>query len=76
MGEKYVSVHDLTQLIDDYSKIDHGLVISDIYENDKQNYSSCEKITNDGVLSCLKKISNSEATQAYLQVIFNWFLEI
>ncbi len=76
MGEKYASVKDLTQLIDKYSKIDHGLVISDIYENDKQNYSSCEKITHDAVLSCLKKISNSEATQVYLQVIFNWFLTI
>lgn len=76
MGEKYASVHNLTRLIDNYSKIDHGLVMSDIYANDKQNYSSCEKITNDAVLSCLKKISNSEATQVYLQVIFKWSLEI
>ena len=70
MGEKYASIEDLIQLIDNHSKIDHGLTISDICPKDKQNYSSCEKITSDAALSSLKKIVNSEATQAYLEVKF------
>ncbi|CAF3114935.1 unnamed protein product [Rotaria socialis] len=69
MGEKYASIDDLIQLIDNHSKIDHGLTVSDICPKDKQNYSSCEKITSTAVLSSLKNISNSEATQAYLEII-------
>lgn len=72
MGEKCASVNHLVQLINNHSKIDHGITISDVYVNDRQNYSSCEKITSDAVFSCLKKIYNSEATQAYLQVIMCW----
>jgi hypothetical protein len=70
MGEKYASVDYLIELINNYSKLDHALTVSDVLQNDKQNYSSCEKISSDAVLTSLKKIPNSEALQAYLQVIF------
>ncbi|CAM4921707.1 unnamed protein product [Rotaria socialis] len=69
VGDRYAGIAHLIQLIDNRSKIDHGLTLSDICQKDKQNYSSCEKITSDAVLSSLKTISNSEATQAYLQII-------
>ena len=71
MGNQHANISHLIQPIDNHSKIDHILTISDVWPKDKQNYSSCEKISNDTVLSILKKIPNSEATQAYLQVIFN-----
>ncbi|CAF4499961.1 unnamed protein product [Rotaria magnacalcarata] len=70
MGEQYASVSYLIELIENCSKIDHGLVISDVYPKDKQNFASCVKISSNGVLNVLKKIQNSEATQVYLQVIF------
>ena len=56
------------QLIDGFSKIDHALITSDICPKDKQNYSSCEKISKSTVIAMLKRIRNSEATQVYLQV--------
>ncbi|CAM4783358.1 unnamed protein product [Rotaria magnacalcarata] len=69
MGEQYASVSYLIELIENCSKIDHGLVISDVYPKDKQNFASCVKISSNGVLNVLKKIQNSEATQVYLQII-------
>lgn len=74
MGEKYASVNHLLELINNCSKIDHNLTISDVCPKDKQNYTSAEKISSDAVLFCLKKVSNSEATQAYLQVILGCLL--
>ncbi|CAF2109437.1 unnamed protein product [Rotaria magnacalcarata] len=69
MGEQYASVSYLIELIENCSKIDHGLVISDVYPKDKQNFASCVKISSNGVLNVLKKIQNSEATQVYLQEV-------
>ena len=70
MGDKHANIDHLLQLIDNYSKIDHALTVSDFSQKDRQNDSSCEKISSEEVLSMLKKVPNSEATQAYLQVIF------
>lgn len=69
MGDQCASVDHLAQLIDNQSKIDHGLVTTDICPKDKQNYFSCEKISSDSTLACLQRVPKSEATQAYLQVI-------
>jgi hypothetical protein len=68
MGKKYATMDHLLQLIDNCSKLDHGLTVSDVLQKDRQNFSSCEKISSESVLSLLKKVPNSEATQAYLQV--------
>ena len=68
MGEYHANIDHLIQLIDNHSKIDHGLTISDVCPKDKQNYASCEKITNNSIFPVLKKIANSEGTQAYLKV--------
>ena len=68
MGNKFATVDHLLQLMDNFSKIDHGLTVSDVLQKDRQNFSSCEKISNEIVLSLFSKISNSEATQAYLQI--------
>ncbi|CAF2168973.1 unnamed protein product [Rotaria magnacalcarata] len=69
IGEKHASVDYLLELINNCSKLDHALTVSDVLQKDKQNYSSCEKISNEKVLNLLKKIPNSEALQAYLQLI-------
>ena len=70
IGDKHASVDYLLELINKSSKLDHALTVSDVLQNDKQNYSSCEKISQEKVLNLLKKIPNSEALQAYLQVRF------
>jgi hypothetical protein len=77
IGDQCASVVHLLDLIQNQSKIDHGLVISDIYIKDKQNYASCEKISSDAVLACLKRIPASMATQVYIQVMYHYvFLSI
>ena len=69
IGDPCASVDHLLEIVRTQSKIDHGLVISDICVKDKQNYASCEKVSSDAVLLALKQIPASEATQFYIQVI-------
>lgn len=60
-----ININDLFFLMDNYSKIDHNLVKSDIFPHDRQNYSSCIKITSDDVLNLLKEM-NATGTYIYL----------
>jgi hypothetical protein len=73
IGDQCASIAHLLELIENQSKIDHGLVMSDICVKDKQNYISCEKISSDAVLLGLKRVPASMATQVYIQVIFHLF---
>lgn len=66
---KQVSVSHLKILIKKIGKDVHGLVISDIAPDDKQNFKSVEKITSDRVLFALQKyVPDSEATIKYLKL--------
>ncbi|CAF1529994.1 unnamed protein product, partial [Rotaria magnacalcarata] len=49
-------------------KIDHNLVKSDVRPHDRQNYSSCLKITSDDVLNLLNQ-TNTKATFVYLYIL-------
>lgn len=69
MGLKQVSASHLKTLIWTTSKDDHGLVMSDICPQDRQNVGSFEKITEKRVLDCLREfVIDSEATVMYLEV--------
>jgi len=68
LGDELISIDHLIQLIESSSKINHNLVKSDILPKDRQNYSSCEKISNKSVLDGLISISNSRGTRIYLEV--------
>ncbi len=57
IGHQCASVVHLLDLIENQSKIDHGLVMSDVYIQDKENYSSCEKISSNAV--CLSQTNSS-----------------
>lgn len=63
-----ISIDTLSYIIDYYSKIDHNLVKSDIYPRDRQNFSSCMKITSDDVLTLLEKI-DAKGTFVYLYLL-------
>ncbi|CAF1287092.1 unnamed protein product [Didymodactylos carnosus] len=45
MGKQSVDITHLSSLIENYSKLDHNLVRSDIFPHDRQNFSSCLKIS-------------------------------
>ncbi|CAF3794118.1 unnamed protein product [Rotaria sp. Silwood1] len=61
-----ISIDHLVQLIESSSKLNHNLVKSDILPKDRQNYSSCEKISDEAALGGLISIANSRATRIYL----------
>lgn len=68
MGNQYVRVTHLEDLIENYSRIDHNLVKSDVFPHDRQNFTSCLKISTDDVLDLLKD-SNYMATYSYLYLL-------
>lgn len=69
MGSKQVSASHLKMLITDFPKDTHGLVMSDICPQDRQNFASFEKISDCRILDCLQRcVIDSEATVLYLKV--------
>lgn len=69
IGEGQVSIDVLFDLIDNQSKLNHGLVKTDVNPKDRQNFSSCVKISNIDVLFALEDVRDSYATQVYLRLI-------
>ncbi|CAF1524742.1 unnamed protein product [Adineta ricciae] len=63
-----IGVNYLLHILENYSKIEHNLVKTDVIPHDRQNYSSCVKITSDDVLNLLNQI-DAKATYAYLYVL-------
>ena len=68
LSNQVINIDPLLHIIENFSKLDHGLVQSDINIKDRQNYRSCVKISNDNVLELLKKVPNSLGISIYLQV--------
>ena len=69
IGNGKISVDVLFDLINNQSKLIHGLVKTDVYPKDRQNFGSCAKISTDDVLSALNNVSDSYATQVYLRLL-------
>ncbi|CAF1417022.1 unnamed protein product, partial [Didymodactylos carnosus] len=55
MGSQTIKLDYLDELIETGSKLDHGLVRSDLYPKDRQNYASCVKISSPTILKLLKR---------------------
>ena len=68
LGNESMNINYLVQMIDRFSKLEHGLVKSDVIPKDRQNYSSCTRISSDSVIETLKKMQNTSAIRIYLQV--------
>lgn len=69
MGSKIVSVTHIKMLLNSVSKEIHGLVMSDICPEDRQNFGSLKKIMSSRVLTALKEhVFGSEGTIKYLHI--------
>ena len=68
LGEQLVNMEPLLYIVNNYSKLEHSLVVSDLNPKDRQNYNSAAKISSDNILSLLENIPNSLAIRIYLQV--------
>lgn len=67
IGIHIVSILHIKILLDTVAKEVHGLVSSDIFPEDRQNYGSLEKLMDDRVINALKEhVADSEATIMYL----------
>ena len=69
MGSYRVSSKDLEKLINEIPKFNHGLVISDLYVKDRQNFSSCFKISSENVLNLLDQNKAAAGTHCYLSIL-------
>lgn len=69
MGNDAVSALHVKILINTVSKEIHGLVASDIYVEDRQNFKSLEKVMEKRVLESLEKnVADCKATVMYLKL--------
>ncbi|CAF1613125.1 unnamed protein product, partial [Rotaria magnacalcarata] len=67
LGEQLINMEPLLYTINNYSKLDHSLVVSDLNPKDRQNYNSAAKISSDNILTLLENIPNSLGINIYLQ---------
>lgn len=67
IGTHIVSIVHIKILLKMVSKEVHGLVLSDVVPEDRQNYGSLEKIMHDRVINAMKThVADCEATVMYL----------
>ena len=64
LGDQLISIHHLYDIINNqnYTKLDHGLPKSDISRKDRQNFSSCLKLTSADLFKVLKDNINTRGT--------------
>lgn len=66
---KVASIVHIRTLLKAVPKEIHGLVYSDINPEDKQNFTSLEKVMDDRVLNAMKlNVADSEGTIMYLKL--------
>lgn len=69
MGNKVVSVVHIKTLLKVVRKEIHGLVLSDVIPEDRQNYRSFEKLMEERVLNSLEKnVADSQGTIMFLKL--------
>ncbi|CAF4498189.1 unnamed protein product [Rotaria socialis] len=71
LGNQPISINHLHDIIenDTYSKLDHGLTKSDINPKDRQNFSSCLKLTSNDLFNILNATVDTRGTLLYFQVL-------
>ncbi|CAF3303165.1 unnamed protein product [Rotaria sp. Silwood2] len=69
MGSYKVSIKHLYDLIKNTNKFDHNLSKSDLNTHDKQNFTSCQRISSDNVLNLLMINDQWKATYNYMLIL-------
>ena len=67
IGNEEVSIEVSMKLIENESKLVHGLVKTDIDSKDRQNFTCCLTLSDDDVLAVLENIEYSQVTRIYLR---------
>jgi len=66
IGDFFVSETFLRLLVEEHSKSDHGLTLSDLDSKDKMNFRAVEKIVDDRVIRELESVPDSRGTKLYI----------
>ena len=71
LGNQFISINHLRDIIENvaYTKLDHGLTKSDINPKDRQNFSSCLKLTSNDLFKILNDDVNTRGILIYLQML-------
>ncbi|CAF4892834.1 unnamed protein product [Rotaria sp. Silwood1] len=71
LGNQFILISHLHDIINNetYSKLDRGLTKSDINPKDRQNFSSCLKLTSADLFKILNDDVNTRGTLIYLQML-------
>ena len=71
IGDTRITMEHLQNLLDnpELSRLDHGLIKSDLNPSDRQNFRSCVRITSSDVLDLLATEDDANGTYMYLQLI-------
>jgi len=71
LGKQLISINHLYDIIDNqtYTKLDHGLTKSDVNPKDRQNFSSCLKLTSTDLFKILNNNVATRGTLIYLQIL-------
>lgn len=54
---------------DTYSKLDHGLIKSDLNPRDRQNFKSCIKLISEDVMYLMERAVEAKGTLIYLKLL-------
>lgn len=68
MGNMFVDIAHLKQILEKFPKCEHGLTNNDLNPNDKMNFRSVEKMTDERVLKLLEADIENRATLQYLKI--------
>lgn len=72
-GKYFIDWHHLQTLLENFPKDEHQLTATVLNPNDRQNFSSAERICNPRVIEMLKQhIQKSEGTAFFLQIVRNF----
>ena len=71
LGNQFISINHLHDILNSniYTKLDHGLTKSNINPKDRQNFSSCLKLTSTDLFKILNDNVNTRGTSIYLQML-------
>ena len=71
IGNQQINIKFLHSIVENnrYTKLDHGLTISDLNPKDRQNYQSCVKLVSQDLLNILSENINAGSTHVYLQLL-------
>lgn len=69
IGDYHIDIKHLIHLMETKSKLEHNLIKCDVSPKDRQNFSSCQRISSPTVLHLLEQMESAKGTCLYLSLL-------